>query len=81
MFLAIGVANTIQFTWEADPIPEDSGADWMMGIIYAIMLTGMFVHIRGMMLENWARSLKSKELAVSSVIYRDDILKEEEEMT
>ncbi len=46
----------------------------------AMMLAGMYVNVRGQMLEGRSRQLKSKELAVKAVIYGQEVMEEEDDM-
>lgn len=51
LFLALGVANTIQWTRELTPLTENRGADRLLGLVISVLLLGLYVHIRGMLLE------------------------------
>ena len=48
----MGVANFIQWTREHEPITVMVGNDRMMGMVMAIIFLGLYIYVRGIMVDN-----------------------------
>ena len=48
----MGVANFIQWTREHEPITVMVGNDRMIGMVMAIIFLGLFIYVRGIMVDN-----------------------------